>query len=113
MTLYTWKTSQQDALLELLKKAAHNKKGAKITQLKKIEKETLGKVPWVNLTIVEGKVHFDLNSNSFGCLKIAHNVTFEFFNLAFPPLLVLLKVTCLITLFVVFDHKLQAFKKSP
>ena len=79
MTLYTWKTSQQDALLELLKKAAHNKKGAKITELKKIEKETLGKVPWVNLTI-EGKVHFDLNSNSYGCLKIPQIVAFGFSN---------------------------------
>ena len=42
------------------------------------------------------------------CLKITHNVAFEFWH--FPPIFVLLKLTCLVTL---FDRKLQVFKNSP
>ena len=40
--------------------------------------------------------------------KIAQNVTFEFWH--FPPIFVLLKLTCLVTL---FDRNLHVFKKSP
>ena len=39
------------------------------------------------------------------CLKITQNVAFEFWH--FPPIFVLLKVTCLVTL---FDRKLQVCK---
>ena len=39
------------------------------------------------------------------CLKITQNVAFEFWH--FPPIFVLLKLTCLVTL---FDPKLQGFK---
>ena len=42
------------------------------------------------------------------CLKITQNVAIEFWN--FPPIFVLLKLTCLVTL---FDRKLQVFKNSP
>ena len=42
------------------------------------------------------------------CLKITQNVAFEFWHL--PPIFVLLKLTCLVTL---FDRKLQFFKNSP
>ena len=42
------------------------------------------------------------------CLKITQNVAFEFFK--FQPIFVLLKLTCLVTL---FDCKLQVFKNSP
>ena len=55
-----------------------------------------------------------LNNPIFGgkiqiqCLKITQNVAFEFWH--FPPIFVLLKVTCLVTL---FDRKLQLFKNSP
>ena len=42
------------------------------------------------------------------CLKITQNVAFEFWY--FPPIFVLLKLTCLVTL---FDRKLQVFKNSP
>ena len=42
------------------------------------------------------------------CLKIAQNVTFEFGH--FPPIFVLLKLTCLL---ILFDRKLQVFKNSP
>ena len=42
------------------------------------------------------------------CLKIIQNVAFEFWH--FPPIFVLLKLTCLVTL---FDRKLQVFKNSP
>ena len=51
------------------------------------------------------------NSNEEGsthCLKITQNVAFEFWH--FPPIFVLLKLTCLVTL---FDRKLQVFKNSP
>ena len=41
-------------------------------------------------------------------LKITQNVAFEFWY--FPPIFVLLKLTCLVTL---FDYKLQVFKNSP
>ena len=45
------------------------------------------------------------------CLKITQNVAFEFFEFwHFPPIFVLLKLTCLVTL---FDRKLQVFKNSP
>ena len=45
------------------------------------------------------------------CLKITQNVAFRIFQFwHFPPIFVLLKVTCLITL---FDSKLQVFKNSP
>ena len=40
------------------------------------------------------------------CLKITQNVVFEFWR--FPPIFVVLKLTCLVTL---FDCKLQVFKK--
>ena len=40
------------------------------------------------------------------CLKVTQNVAFEFWH--FPPNFVLLKLTCLVTL---FDSKLQVFKK--
>ena len=41
--------------------------------------------------------------------KITQNVAFEFFNFwRFPPIFVLLKMTCLVTL---FDRKLQVFQK--
>ena len=42
------------------------------------------------------------------CLKITQNVAFEFWY--FPPIFVLLKLTCLVTL---FNIKLQSFKNSP
>ena len=42
------------------------------------------------------------------CLKITQNVAFEFWH--FPPIFVLLKLTCLVTL---FDRKLRVFKNSP
>ena len=42
------------------------------------------------------------------CLKIPQNVAFEFWH--FPPIFVLLKLTCLVTL---FDRKLQICKNSP
>ena len=42
------------------------------------------------------------------CLKITQNVAFEFCH--FPPIFVLLKVTCLVTL---FDRKLQVLKNPP
>ena len=41
-------------------------------------------------------------------LKITQNVAFEFWH--FTPIFVLLKLTCLVTL---FDRKLQVFKNSP
>ena len=41
------------------------------------------------------------------CLKITQNVAFEFW--LFSPIFVLLKLTCLVTL---FDRKLQVFKNS-
>ena len=45
------------------------------------------------------------------CLKSTQNVAFESFNFVhFPPFFVLLKLTCLVTL---FDRKLQVFKNSP
>ena len=45
------------------------------------------------------------------CLKITQNVAFEFLEFwDFPPIFVLLKLTCLVTL---FDCKLQVFKNSP
>ena len=45
------------------------------------------------------------------CLKITKNVSFWFFQFwLIPPIFVLLKVTCLVTL---FDCKLQVFKNSP
>ena len=46
-------------------------------------------------------------SHSAHCLKITQNVAFEFWH--FPPIFVLLKLTCLVTL---FDRKLQVFKNS-
>ena len=42
------------------------------------------------------------------CFKITQNVEFEFWH--FPPIFVLLKLTCLVTM---FDRKLQVFKNSP
>ena len=42
------------------------------------------------------------------CLKITQNVAIEWFD--FPSIFVLLKLTCLVTL---FDRKLQVFKNSP
>ena len=42
------------------------------------------------------------------CLKITQNGAFEIWH--FPPIFVLLKLTCLVTL---FDCKLQVFKNSP
>ena len=45
------------------------------------------------------------------CLKIAQNVSFEIFELwHFCPIFVLLKLTCLVTL---FDRKLHVLKNSP
>ena len=44
------------------------------------------------------------------CLKITQNVAFEFFNFGISTNFVLLKLTCLVTL---FDRKLQVFKNSP
>ena len=45
------------------------------------------------------------------CLKITQNVAFEFLKVwHFPPIFVILKLTCLVTL---FDRKLQVFKNSP
>ena len=41
-------------------------------------------------------------------MKITLNVAFEFWH--FSPIFVLLKLTCLVTL---FDRKLQVFKNSP
>ena len=51
--------------------------------------------------------HFDWCPTQY--LKITQNVIFEF-TLAFSPIFVLLKLTCLVTL---FDLKLQIFKNSP
>ena len=42
------------------------------------------------------------------CLKITQNVPIEFWH--FPPIFVLLKLTCLVTL---FDRKLQVFENPP
>ena len=42
------------------------------------------------------------------CIKITQNVAFEF--CYFPSIFVLIKLTCLVTL---FDSKLQVFKNSP
>ena len=42
------------------------------------------------------------------CLKTTQNVASEFWH--FPPIFILLKLTCLVTL---FDRKLQVFKNSP
>ena len=42
------------------------------------------------------------------CLKITQNVAFEIWQ--FPPIFVLLKLTCLVTL---FDRQPQVFKNSP
>ena len=57
-------------------------------------------------------LHSEENETEFTigtqCLKITQNVAFEFWH--FPPIFVLLKVTCLVTL---FDRKLQVFKNSP
>ena len=47
-------------------------------------------------------------SKASHCLKIIQNVAFEFWH--FPPIFVLLKLTCLVTL---FDRKLQVFKNLP
>ena len=47
-------------------------------------------------------------SNMSQCLKITQNVAFECWH--FPLIFVLLKLTCLVTL---FDRKLQVFKSSP
>ena len=45
------------------------------------------------------------------CLKITQNVAFEFLTFwQFPQIFVLLKLTCLVTL---FDRKLHVFKNSP
>ena len=41
-------------------------------------------------------------------MTITQNIAFEFWR--FPPIFVLLKVTCLVTL---FDCKLKIFKNSP
>ena len=50
-------------------------------------------------------------SSKSHCLKITENVAFEFLTIwHFPPIFVLLKLTCLVTL---FDRKLQVFKNSP
>ena len=46
--------------------------------------------------------------NKAQCLKVTQNVAFEFSILAFSTNFVLLKVTCLVTL---FDRKLQVFQK--
>ena len=59
------------------------------------------------------KSHFQtwrakLCKNTAHCLKFTQNVAFEFWY--FPPIFVLLKLTCLVTL---FDRKLQVFKNSP
>ena len=66
--------------------------------------------------VVFGTVKQDLHrlmKNGFGpaphCLKFTQNVAFEFLKFwHFPPIFVLLKLTCLVTL---FDRKLQTFKK--
>ena len=51
------------------------------------------------------------NTPSSHCLKITQNVAFEFLDFwHFSPIFVLLKLTCLVTL---FDHKLHFFKNSP
>ena len=64
-----------------------------------------------------GKNHINLNKrifmNTFSnaqCLKISQNVAFKVLNLGiFHLIFVLLKLTCLVTL---FDHKLQVFRNS-
>ena len=43
------------------------------------------------------------------CLKITQNVAFEIWH--FPPIFVLLKLTCLVK--IICDRKLQVFKQSP
>ena len=43
-------------------------------------------------------------------LKITQSVAFEFLYFGYPPIFVLLQLTCLVTL---FDRKLQVFKNSP
>ena len=50
-------------------------------------------------------MHFVLQHTH--CLKITLNVVFEFWH--FPPIFVLLKLTCLVTL---FDRMLQVLKNS-
>ena len=49
-----------------------------------------------------------LHYYSTHCLKITQNVAFDFLG-HFPPIFVLLKLTCLVTL---FDCELQFFKKT-
>ena len=56
---------------------------------------------------IENKVNSFLPPSSH-FLKITQNAAFEFWQ--FPPIFVLLKLTCLVTL---FDRKLQVFKNSP
>ena len=63
-------------------------------------------------TCFHPKANFWKNfQHNLQCLKITQNVTFEFFNFGiFHQFFVLLKLTCLVTL---FNLKLQVFKKSP
>ena len=58
---------------------------------------------------VDYKVHTTYLSQSH-CLKITQNVAFDFSLWHFPPVFVLSKLTCLVTL---FDRKLQYFKNLP
>ena len=64
LTLYTWKTSQQNALLELLKRLHTTKKEQKLQNWKNWRRN-FGKVSRVFFQRVNNprKVHFDLNSN--------------------------------------------------
>ena len=59
------------------------------------------------LLLLKGDSQYTSNTH---CLKITQNVVFEYLNFGiFPPMFVLLKLTCLVAL---FDRKLQVFKNS-
>ena len=56
-------------------------------------------------------IKLEIQTPQSHCLKITQNVAFEFLEFwNFPPFFVLLKLTCLVTL---FDRKLQVVKNSP
>ena len=69
------------------------------------------KSPILDQKIHIDQIYFEVMINTpkklAHCLKTAQNVAFEFWY--FPPIFVLLKLTCLVTL---FDRKLQVFKIS-
>ena len=61
-----------------------------------------------NKRAVRVENQFLFPTNRTYCFKITPKVSFEFWH--FSPILIQLKLTCLVTL---FDRKLQVFKNSP